>query len=132
MKSYVFKVSTSFVFSCKKRNHIYQISWFQPNSSRSQLTFISIGDILFPEYASIGRFNLLSSASNSRLVISNVLTEDQGIYTCKSSSSGQHSIKLLVNCNSLLKLVNFEFICFSCLSSSSTYITTVTFTSLSG
>lgn len=81
--------------SLKKSDEV--ISWFQPNSSRSQLTFIAIGDILFPEYASIGRYNLISSPANSRLVISNVLTEDQGIYICKSSSSGQHSIKLLVN-----------------------------------
>jgi len=79
--------------SLKKSDEV--ISWFRPNSSQSHLTFIAIGDILFPEYASIGRFNLISSTS--RLSISNVLIEDQGIYTCKSSSSGQHSIKLLVN-----------------------------------
>ncbi|UJR25976.1 hypothetical protein I4U23_007324 [Adineta vaga] len=74
------------------------ISWFRPNSSRTHLTLIAIGDILFSEYATIGRYNLISSVSSiPRLLISNVSLEDQGIYTCKSSSSGQHSIKLLVN-----------------------------------
>lgn len=72
----------------------FQISWFRPNSSKSHLTFIAIGDILFPEYASLGRFNVISS----RLSINNVVNNDQGIYTCKSSSSGQHSIKLSINC----------------------------------
>jgi len=81
--------------SLKKSDEV--ISWFRPNSSQSHLTFIAIGDILFPEYATIGRFNLVSSSSISRLLISNVLKEDQGIYTCKSSSSGQHSIRLFVN-----------------------------------
>lgn len=28
--------------------------------------------------------------------------DDQGIYTCKSSSTGQHSIKLIVNCTYFL------------------------------
>ncbi|CAF0933290.1 unnamed protein product [Adineta steineri] len=84
--------------SIKSPNEV--ISWFRPNSSQTHLTLIAIGDILFSEYATIGRYNLISSSSSSsipRLLISNVLTEDQGIYTCKSSSSGQHSIKLLVN-----------------------------------
>ena len=81
-----------------EKNYFFllKISWFRPNSSQTHLTFIAIGDILFPEYAAIGRFNLISSTS--RLLISNILVEDQGIYTCKSSSSGQHSIKLLVDC----------------------------------
>ncbi|CAF2605643.1 unnamed protein product [Rotaria sp. Silwood2] len=74
------------------------ISWFRPNSSYSRLSFITIGDILLPEYAANGRFNLISSSlSNSRLIINNILIEDQGYYTCKSSTNGQHSIKLIVN-----------------------------------
>ncbi|CAF0808375.1 unnamed protein product [Rotaria sordida] len=82
------------ISSKKKSDDV--ISWFRPNSSQSHLSFIAIGDILFPEYATIGRFNLISS-SISRLLINNVSLEDQGIYTCKSSSSGQHSnIKLFV------------------------------------
>ncbi|CAF1362090.1 unnamed protein product [Rotaria sp. Silwood1] len=72
------------------------ISWFRPNSSHSRLSFIAIGDILLPEYAANGRFNLISSSS-SRLLINNILIEDQGYYTCKSSTNGQHSIKLIVN-----------------------------------
>ncbi|CAF1642954.1 unnamed protein product [Adineta ricciae] len=81
------------------KNSYEVISWFRPNSSHSHLTLIAIGDILFSEYATIGRYNLVSSSSSStpRLLISNVSREDQGIYACKSSSSGQHSIKLLVN-----------------------------------
>ncbi|CAF2310780.1 unnamed protein product [Rotaria sp. Silwood2] len=85
------------ISSKKKSDDV--VSWFRPNSSQSHLSFIAIGDILFPEYATIGRFNLISSPSSllSRLLINNVSLEDQGIYTCKSSSSGQHSsIKLFV------------------------------------
>ncbi|CAF2121135.1 unnamed protein product [Rotaria magnacalcarata] len=74
------------------------ISWFRPNTSRHRLSLIAIGDILLPEYAANGRFNLISSSSsNSRLSITNLLMEDQGYYTCKSSTSGQHGIKLIVN-----------------------------------
>ncbi|CAF1251771.1 unnamed protein product [Adineta steineri] len=80
--------------SIKKSDEV--ISWFRPNSSHNRLSFIAIGDILLPEYASISRFNLISS-SLSRLLINNVLIEDQGYYKCKSSSTGQHSIKLIVN-----------------------------------
>ncbi len=47
----------------------------------------------------MGRFNLISSSSSiSRLLINNILIEDQGYYKCKSSSIGQHTIKLIVNC----------------------------------
>jgi hypothetical protein len=47
----------------------------------------------------MGRFNPISSSSMMpRLSINNVLIEDQGYYNCKSSSIGQHSIKLIVNC----------------------------------
>ncbi|CAF1546617.1 unnamed protein product [Adineta ricciae] len=82
--------------SVKKSDEV--ISWFRPNSSQNHLTFISIGDILLPEYASISRFNLISSPSSiSRLLINNVLLEDQGYYKCKSSSTGQHSVELTVN-----------------------------------
>lgn len=108
-----------------------QISWFRPNSSHSHLTLIAIGDILFSEYATIGRYNLVSSSSSStpRLLISNVSREDQGIYACKSSSSGQHSIKLLVNCmyfsHNIRSLLTFMF-------SASASHSTISFTSLSG
>ena len=52
----------------------------------------------------MGRFNLVpSSSSLSRLLISNVLTEDHGFYTCKSSSTGQHSIQLMVHCKFIFK-----------------------------
>ncbi|CAF2510990.1 unnamed protein product [Rotaria sp. Silwood2] len=91
------------ISSKKKSDDV--VSWFRPNSSQSHLSFIAIGDILFPEYATIGRFNLISSPSSllSRLLINNVSLEDQGIYTCKSSSSGQHSsIKLFVESDLLL------------------------------
>lgn len=82
-----------------------QISWFRPNSSANHLKFIAIGDILFPEYSTMSRFNLISSSSAvSRLLISNVLIEDHGLYTCKSSSAGQHSIQLLVHCMSPQRL----------------------------
>ncbi|UJR22942.1 hypothetical protein I4U23_025969 [Adineta vaga] len=82
--------------SIKKSDEV--ISWFRPNSSQNHLTFIAIGDILLPEYAAISRFNLISSSSSiSRLLINNILPEDQGYYRCKSSSTGQHSIKLIVN-----------------------------------
>ncbi|CAF5050378.1 unnamed protein product, partial [Rotaria magnacalcarata] len=82
------------ISSTKRTDEV--ISWFRPNSSQIPLTFIAIGDILFPEYATMGRYNLISTLSTSRLLINNVLLEDQGTYICKSSSSGQHSIKLLV------------------------------------
>lgn len=88
------------IYSIRKSNEI--ISWFRPNSSTNRLSFISIGDILLPEYASIERFNLISSSTISRLLINNILITDQGYYRCKSTHHGQHTIKLIVNSNPYL------------------------------
>lgn len=75
------------------------ISWFRPTSpsalvNHHRLLLISIGDLLLPDYASLTRFNLLSSPS--RLTINQVLLEDQGFYKCKSNSHGQHTIELII------------------------------------
>ncbi len=68
-----------------------------------------------PEYAAIGRYNLISSSSssNSRLLINNILIDDQGYYKCKSSSIGQHNIKLIVNCMFYI-FKNKDFLSFFC------------------
>jgi len=86
-------VLTCPISSRKKTDEV--ISWFRPNSSQNHIEFIAIGDLLFPEYSSMGRFNLHSAPS--RLAISNVLLNDQGLYTCKSSSAGQHTTHLVTH-----------------------------------
>ncbi|CAF1172647.1 unnamed protein product, partial [Didymodactylos carnosus] len=113
----IYALSSSYNNSSVEIMHVTcgtDLSWYRKNTNHSRPSYISIGDILFREYAERGRFYLTSTKSLSPecslnnnndernvcsvLSITNIMHEDHGVYTCKHSNSQiRRTVKLIVN-----------------------------------